>query len=66
MDLSHARLKILPPIIARLSKVKALTLRQNLLKDITSLLKLKTLKELDLYDNEISEIPDFSELNTLE
>lgn len=66
MDLSHARLRKLPPIILSLAKVRVISLRQNLLSDITGLLDLRTLKELDLYDNELNEISDLSNLSALE
>ena len=42
------------------------TLRQNLLSDVTGLLGLSTLTELDMYDNELAVIPDFSKLSKLE
>ena len=58
MDLSHARLRKLPPIILRLANIRVISLRQNLLSDITGLLDLRTVKELDLYDNELTEISD--------
>ena len=66
VDLSHSRLKIIPSILTSLTKIKVLTLRQNLLKDITPLLKLDTLTDLDLYDNEIAVIPDLSRLTKLQ
>lgn len=47
-------------------KVKVISLRQNLLKGIDGLLDKTTLVELDLYDNELVEIPDFSKLDNLE
>lgn len=43
-----------------------MTLRQNILKDVAPLMTLTTLKELDLYDNEITEFPDLSKLEKLE
>ena len=45
--------------------MEVLTLRQNMLKEVTLVTKLSTLRELDLYDNELSEIPDISELTQL-
>ena len=66
MNLTHARLRLLPSNFSRLTKVEVLTLRQNLLRDITPVLTLRTLKELDVYDNELTEIPDLSQLEGLE
>lgn len=65
VDLSHARLKTLPLVLTQLTKVHTITLRQNLLKEIDLLLELNTVTDLDLYDNEISTIPDLSQLNKL-
>ena len=45
--------------------MKVLTLRQNLIKNVDPLMELRTLVELDLYDNEISEVPDLSPLQNL-
>ena len=66
IDLSHSRLKTLPPSLLNLTKIKVLTLRQNVLKDISPLQKLPTLSDLDVYDNELTEIPDLSMLTQLE
>ncbi len=65
MDLTHCRLRALPPVIGRLTHVEVLTLRQNLLSDVTSVSSLTSLRELDLYDNELKEIPDTSQLTQL-
>ena len=65
VDLSHARLKTLPSILADLTDIKVLTLRQNLLRDVSQLLQLRTLTDLDLYDNELSAVPDISELKEI-
>lgn len=64
--MTHTRLKTVPPNLCRLTKVEVMNLRQNMLKDVTSLMILTTLKELDLYDNELTEIPDLSKLERLE
>ncbi len=66
VDLSHSRLKTLPPPLLCLTKIKVLTLRQNLLKDISSLCHLPTLSDLDVYDNELTAVPDLSMLTQLE
>lgn len=65
MDLTHCRLRALPPVIERLTRVEILTLRQNLLSDVSSVTSLSTLRELDLYDNELKEIPDTGKLTQL-
>lgn len=66
VDLSHACLKALPQVFVRLTKVKVVNLRQNLLSDVSQLLHLETLIDLDLYDNEITAMPDLSNLCKLE
>ncbi len=45
--------------------MEVLTLRQNLLSDLTSVTSLVTLRELDLYDNEVKDIPDTANLTQL-
>ena len=65
VDLTHCRLRSLPPVIERLTRVEILTLRRNLLSDVTSVTSLSTLQELDLYDNELKDIPDMSKLTLL-
>ena len=65
MDLTHSRLKDVPEVLASMTQIKVLSLRQNLLKNVDSLMKLETLVELDLYDNELKAIPDLSKLEGL-
>ena len=66
VDLTHGRLKVIPEVLARLTKVEILTMRQNLIKDIGPIADLCTLRELDLYDNELIATPDVSKLRSLE
>ena len=65
VDLTHRRLKVVPEVLGRLTKVKILTMRQNLIKDIGPIAELSTLRELDLYDNELTATPDLSKMNAL-
>ena len=65
VDLTHGRLKVIPPVLARLTQVEVLTLRQNLIKDVGPITDLCTLKDLDLYDNELTETPDVSKWKSL-
>jgi len=64
--LTHSRLKQVPEVLVGMTKIKVLCLRQNLLKDVSALMDLTTLTELDLYDNELKEVPDASKLHQLE
>ena len=65
MDLTHARLKVVPEILGQLTKVEVLSLRQNLISDVTPLADLTTLRELDLYDNELKSIHALERLTSL-
>ena len=65
MDLTHGRLKVVPPVLARLTLVEVLTLRQNLIQDVGLIADLCTLKDLDLYDNELTATPDVSKWKLL-
>ena len=65
VDLTHGRLKVVPEVLGWLTKVEILTMRQNLIKDIGPIAKLSTLRELDLYDNELTATPDLSKMNSL-
>ena len=65
MDLTHARLKVIPEILRQLTKVEVLSLRQNLISDVTPLADLTTLRELDLYDNELESIHALERLTSL-
>ena len=65
VDLTHGRLKVVPEVLGQLTKVEILTMRQNLIKDIGLIAELSTLKELDLYDNELTATPDLSKMNAL-
>ena len=65
VDLTHGRLKVVPEVFGRLTKVEILTMRQNLIKDIGPIAELGTLRELDLYDNELTATPDLSKMNAL-
>ena len=65
VDLTHGRLKAVPDVIVTLKKVKVLTLRQNLIPDMAPLSGLRTLQELDLYDNELTAITGLDDLNEL-
>ena len=65
VDLTHGRLKAIPDVIVTLKKVKVLTLRQNLIPDMAPLSGLRTLQELDLYDNELTAITGLDDLNEL-
>lgn len=65
MDLTHGRLKAVPEVLAKLTKVEVLTLRQNLIKDIGPVSDLCTLRELDLYDNELTATPDVTKMASL-
>ena len=65
VDLTHGRLKVVPEVLGRLTKVEILTMRQNLIKDIGPIAELSTLRELDLYDNELTATPDLSKMNSL-
>ena len=56
VDLTHARLKKVPAVLRRLKKLEVLSLRQNLIVDLEPLSDLTTLKELDLYDNDLKGI----------
>jgi len=56
VDLTHARLKKVPAVLRRLKKLEVLSLRQNLIVDLEPLSDLTTLKELDLYDNDLKRI----------
>ena len=63
VDLTHGRLKVVPEVLGRLTKVEIL--RQNLIKDIGPIAELGTLRELDLYGNELTATPDLSKMNAL-
>ena len=65
VDLTHARLKAVPGVLRTLRKVKVLSLRQNLIKDVSPLAELATLEELDLYDNELATIHAMEKLSSL-
>ena len=65
VDLTHGMSKVVPEVLGQLTKVEILTMRQNLIKDIGLIAKLSTLKELDLYDNELMATPDLSKMNAL-
>ena len=65
VDLTHGRLKVVPEVLGWLTKVEILTMRQKLIKDIGPIAELGTLKELDLYDNELTATPDLSKMNAL-
>ena len=65
VDLTHGRLKAIPDVILTLKKVEVLTLRQNLIPDMEPLSGLRTLRELDLYDNELSTIAGLEEMSSL-
>ena len=65
VDLTHGRLKVVPEVLGQLTHVEILTMRQNLIKDIGPIAKLSTLRELDLYDNELTATPDLSKMNAL-
>ena len=56
---------VVPEVLGRLTKVEILTMRQNLIKDIGPIAELSTLRELDLYDNELTATPDLSKMNSL-
>ena len=63
--MTHARLKVIPEILRQLTKVEVLSLRQNLISDVTPLADLTTLRELDLYDNELESIHALERLTSL-
>ena len=65
VDLTHGKLKVVPEVLGQLTKVEILTMRQNLIKDIGPIAELSTLRELDLYDNELTATPDISKMNAL-
>ena len=65
MDLTHARLRSVPPVLQQLKQVEVLSLRQNQVSDLSLLSDLTTLRELDLYDNEISSIHAMERLTSL-
>ena len=65
MDLTHGRLKVVPEVLARLTQVEVLIMRQNLIKDIGPIADLCTLKDLDLYDNELTATPDVGKWRSL-
>lgn len=65
VDLTHARLKKVPEILGTLTRVEILSLRQNLIKDVSLLSELATLQELDLYDNELASIHGLEKLTSL-
>ena len=65
VDLTHGMSKVVPEVLGQLTKVEILTMRQNLIKDIGPIAELSTLKELDLYDNELTATPDLSKMNAL-
>ena len=62
VDLTHGRLKVVPKVLGQLTHVEILTMRQNLIGPIA---ELSTLRELDLYDNELTATPDLSKMNAL-
>ena len=65
VDLTHGKLKVVPEVLGRLTKVEILTMRQNLIKDVGLIAELSTLRELDLYDNELTTTPDLSKMSSL-
>ena len=65
MDLTHGRLHSIPDVVCRLKCVQVLTLRQNLIPDMSPLAGLETLTELDLYDNELRKIEGLEEMKNL-
>ena len=65
VDLTHGKLKIVPEVLAKLTRVEVLTMRQNLIQDIGPIADLCTLRELDLYDNELTATPDLSKMRSL-
>jgi len=66
VDLNHHRLARVDERIDRLKAVSVLTLRWNMLKTIENLSPLVTLTELELYDNQITEITGLEALVNLE
>ena len=65
VDLTHGRLKAIPEVVATLRKVEVLSLRQNLIPDMEPLSGLTALRELDLYDNELTTVAGLDNLTQL-
>lgn len=65
VDLTHGRLKRIPGALRGLKCVEVLSLRQNLLQDLEPISSLTTLRELDLYDNELTTIHGLERLTSL-
>ena len=65
MDLTHARLRSIPDVVCALRKVETLTLTQNLIPDMKPLSGLTTLRQLDLYDNELKAIDGLEGMSSL-
>lgn len=57
---------MVPAALQRLKHVEVLSLRQNLISDASPLATLTTLRDLDLYDNELTSMAAFSALTNLE
>ena len=56
----------LPPDMSKLNNLRVLHLGRNQIENIEPLLVLTNLKELTVYDNKISELPDMSSLTKLD
>lgn len=65
VDLTHGRLSAIPEVVLTLKKIEVLTLRQNLIPDMEPVSRLPTLRELDLYDNELTTIAGLDGLSEL-
>jgi protein phosphatase 1 regulatory subunit 7 len=66
INLTHSKLTEIPAVVGELKSVEVLTLRQNLIKKLDLLSGLLTLRELDVYDNEVETIHAVDHLTGLE
>lgn len=66
VDLNHNRLRSIDERIRRLTVVETLTMRWNFIKRIENLSPLVTLRELELYDNQLTKIENLEALVNLE
>lgn len=57
IDLTNTRLTGIPPYIATCQQVETLVLRQNSIQEVQYLSQLHNLHTIDLYGNEISQLP---------